>query len=103
MHQRVYTQRGPAVSCVWGCESTKYDWANLMGNYDDVWDYAQMCRECHTRFDGSIGKMMPKMCGAGLHDLSLKENYYSRYKNGKEVRQCKPCAKARAKAKRDKS
>lgn len=28
-----------------------YDWANLTGNYDDINDYAPMCRACHRQYD----------------------------------------------------
>ena len=29
-----------------------YDWANLTGKFYDVNDYKQMCRSCHSIFDG---------------------------------------------------
>jgi hypothetical protein len=59
LHGRVYQQRGKASECVWSCESRYYEWANLTGNYLDIWDYAQMCRRCHKRFDGAIRMMHP--------------------------------------------
>jgi hypothetical protein len=35
---------------------TKYEWANLTGNYQDVNDYARMCVTCHRRFDAARRK-----------------------------------------------
>lgn len=59
MHGRVYRTRGKATECLWGCQATRYDWASLTGNYGDVWDYAQMCRGCHKRYDGALWMMDP--------------------------------------------
>jgi hypothetical protein len=87
-----------AVSCVWGCEHTRYEWANLTGNHDDPDDYAQMCSECHARYDGAITKCFDKTCKRG-HMLN-NDTMYVKIRNGKEVRQCKQCAKDRAKERR---
>lgn len=64
MHLRLYALHGaPSLCSV--CKSTdprrRYDWANLTGNYQDINDYARMCRHCHRRYDdsrrgGAIGK-----------------------------------------------
>lgn len=95
-HQRIYTVRGKAAACVWGCQSNHYDWANLTGDYKDIWDFAAMCRECHSSYDHSVKKMFDGTCKRG-HTLNDK-TMYKRFRNGKEVRQCKQCAKDRAKA-----
>lgn len=54
LHIRVRRQRGTPKHCE-RCgladESRVYDWANLTGNYSNVWDYERMCRPCHRRFD----------------------------------------------------
>ena|ERR1017187_2044304 len=50
-HKRVNASRGPATSCVWGCASDRYEWANLTGDYEDPMDYAQMCNTCNQRYD----------------------------------------------------
>ena len=58
-HHRVRRIRGKAISCVWGCESAQYTWANLTGNYADPQDYASMCQSCHMRFDNARRSMEP--------------------------------------------
>jgi len=50
-HARVYRARGYANSCINGCTHTRYEWANISGNYDDINDYQQMCATCHRNFD----------------------------------------------------
>ena len=56
MHLRVESEKGKAET--YGCsvcgttESYKaYDWANLSGQYQDINDYAPMCRSCHRKYD----------------------------------------------------
>jgi hypothetical protein len=39
--------------CVSGCAGTRYEWANLTGDYDSLDDYAAMCARCH-RFDTAV-------------------------------------------------
>lgn len=54
MHARVYRLRGKAFGCtVCGANDPAkwYEWANLTGHYEDVDDYASMCRRCHKKFD----------------------------------------------------
>ena len=56
-HLRVYMAKGKASD--YGCsvcgktnkDGTSYDWANLTGRYDDIEDYAPMCRSCHRKYD----------------------------------------------------
>lgn len=53
-HMRVREKRGLANKCdVCGLNSPKhrYEWANLTGNYADIFDYKMMCCSCHTIFD----------------------------------------------------
>ena len=58
MHLRVKYHRGKAATCVWGCESvTGFQWANLTGDYNDINDYANMCRSCHKRFYLAVASM----------------------------------------------
>lgn len=97
-HQRVYVARGVAISCVWGCESDNYHWANLTGDYDDIWDFAAMCASCHGRYDGARDKCEDFICQKG-HSFE-KDGYYSKITAKGEVRQCKQCAKDRAKKNR---
>lgn len=58
LHKRVYAVRGPALECVWACKSERYEWANLTGDYADIWDYAAMCVPCHRRYDSAVGVML---------------------------------------------
>ena len=60
-HQRVKGNRGRAKDygcCICGTTDTNknYDWANLTGNYNDIMDYAPMCRSCHRKYD--YGKLV---------------------------------------------
>ena len=54
LHLRVESARGKPSHCE-RCGtsdlSTRYEWANLTGNYTDVTDYERMCVTCHRRFD----------------------------------------------------
>ena len=93
-HQRLYRVRGKAESCVWGCSSSRYEWANLTGNYDNADDFAPMCKQCHARYDAAVAKCFDKLCKRG-HSMTT-DSVYSRIVDGKEVRQCKQCAKDRA-------
>lgn len=56
MHLRLYSAKGRPFPCsVCGTTTAKaYDWANLMGRYQDIEDYAPMCRSCHARYDGKV-------------------------------------------------
>lgn len=55
-HRQVFHKRGKANSCVWGCQSKLYHWANLTGDYENIEDYASMCVSCHQLFDNSVAK-----------------------------------------------
>jgi hypothetical protein len=59
LHLRLNAERGKADHCVWGCESARYEWANLTDDYEDFDDYAQMCKECHQRYDFARKIMEP--------------------------------------------
>lgn len=53
-HRAVDKARGKPKECsVCGATDPEkvYEWANLTGNYDDVSDYARMCRKCHRAYD----------------------------------------------------
>ncbi len=55
-HLRVRKQRGTPQCCErCGTEdpSKRYDWANLSGKYEDINDYARLCRLCHRKYDQS--------------------------------------------------
>jgi transcriptional regulator with XRE-family HTH domain len=53
-HQRVAKTRGRPAWCE-ACGSfnpeCRYEWANQTGRYDDVWDYARLCKSCHVQYD----------------------------------------------------
>jgi hypothetical protein len=55
--KRIYTQRGSATECVWGCEHTHYEWAHNLGEVGEPEEYVAMCVRCHRRFDKAIAKM----------------------------------------------
>jgi hypothetical protein len=57
-HRILHQTRGKAAGCVFECQASAYQWANLTGNYSDPWDYAQMCATCHRRYDQQIRIMM---------------------------------------------
>jgi hypothetical protein len=53
-HQRLYRLKGQEKKCsVCGTTNTNktYDWANLTGHYENINDYARMCRSCHRQYD----------------------------------------------------
>lgn len=55
MHLRVERVRGKPQRCAL-CDtadpSIRYEWANLSGHYNDIYDYARLCVPCHRRLDG---------------------------------------------------
>jgi hypothetical protein len=53
LHHRVEVARGKPHYCsVCGTmDASVYEWANLTGKYEDVMDYARMCRKCHRKYD----------------------------------------------------
>lgn len=54
LHLRVAAERGKPSKCR-ECgrsdSAVRYEWANLTGDYADIWDYARMCVPCHRLFD----------------------------------------------------
>lgn len=55
-HRRLYSRHGKPSACL-VCGTTTanhYDYANLTGRYEDLEDYAPMCRSCHWKFDDKI-------------------------------------------------
>lgn len=57
-HYRVESSRGKPHYCsaCGNMESSRYEWANLTGKYDDVMDYARMCVSCHRKYDSKRRK-----------------------------------------------
>ena len=58
LHLRVDAARGKPMRCDW-CEHTggsRYEWANLTGNYTDVFDYVRLCISCHRTYDAKRRK-----------------------------------------------
>lgn len=59
LHLRVDAARGKPKRCDW-CESAdnnkRYEWANLTGNYIDIWDYVRLCLSCHRKYDAKRRK-----------------------------------------------
>lgn len=55
-HRRLYALYGKPTQCSrCGTATAKqYDYANLSGRYDDLSDYAPMCRSCHWKYDDKI-------------------------------------------------
>ena len=53
LHRRLYSRFGKPCKCSkCGTEEAKhYDYANLTGRYEDLSDYAPMCRSCHWKYD----------------------------------------------------
>jgi hypothetical protein len=61
-HRRLYSRFGKPAKCtVCGTtESEHYDYANLSGRYEDIEDYAAMCRSCHWKYDDKITNITGK-------------------------------------------
>ena len=58
-HQRVKDNRGRAkdyacIICGTTDPNKSYDWANLHGDYNNIYDYAPMCRSCHRQYDAGL-------------------------------------------------
>lgn len=54
LHYRVSGARGKPCRCEHCGDSkpaTRYEWANVSGNYADVNDYIRLCKRCHVHFD----------------------------------------------------
>lgn len=59
LHRRLYSRFGEPCKCaICGTtESKHYDYANLSGQYEDLEDYAPMCRSCHCKYDDKIANI----------------------------------------------
>lgn len=58
LHLRVDSARGKPMRCDW-CEDTngsRYEWANLTGDYTNVWDFVRLCVSCHRTYDAKRRK-----------------------------------------------
>lgn len=57
-HLRVNQLRGKAYFCEENKthQSTRFEWANLNGNYEDIYDYKSLCKKCHNEFDNVVIK-----------------------------------------------
>lgn len=92
LHTRLQRRRGIADHCE-VCKNTetetRYEWANLTGDYPNIDDYKQMCAKCHRNYDAKRRKELKgesscSICGKvalckGLcrnHYFSIKEREY---------------------------
>ena len=55
-HVRVKIARG--IAKTYGCsncglndKNKRYEWSNLTGDYNNIWDYKSMCVKCHRAYD----------------------------------------------------
>jgi len=58
-HRRLYARFGKPSACS-ACgtlDAEHYDYANLTGRYEDLNDYAPMCRSCHWKLDGKVSNI----------------------------------------------
>lgn len=56
LHRRVELAIGKPRRCE-QCGTTtakRYEWANLTGKYEDVFDYKRLCVSCHHTMDGTV-------------------------------------------------
>jgi DNA-directed RNA polymerase subunit M/transcription elongation factor TFIIS len=51
LHLRVQKERGIAIICESCGSTTKVEWANLTGDYNNVMDYKSLCKKCHNILD----------------------------------------------------
>jgi hypothetical protein len=94
LHARVYRERGYAYDypCTL-CDDMAKEWAYIHDTpRDDVYNYMPLCRSCHATYDHSLRENCMK--GHPLTD----DNVYVNKSGG---RQCKTCAKSRAKSNRE--
>ena len=94
--ERVREQRGTPNLCS-ACErtdkNTRYEWANLTGEFKNIFDYIRLCNPCHQRFDKRFCKR-----GHSL-DESNSNVQLSKTKTGKIRRVCRTCRQLRKKYK----
>lgn len=76
MHKRIYRARGKADHCIresmGGCAG-RFEWANISGDYNDIWDYMQLCRAHHDEYDGVQEKRRGERSRAKLTDDAVRE------------------------------
>jgi hypothetical protein len=66
-HLRVNQIRGRAKICEF-CNSDYYvEWANLTGQYQNIYDYVALCRKCHHVIDNVADKGWQTRRGGGAH------------------------------------
>jgi len=56
LHYRVQKLRGTPSVCSM-CENKtakRFEWANVTGDYTNVYDYVRLCKSCHSKFDNVI-------------------------------------------------
>jgi hypothetical protein len=53
LHLRVQSARGKADHCELCDDGTKFEWANVSGDYADVNDYMPLCISCHRYLDAA--------------------------------------------------
>lgn len=53
LHVRVLNARGRPSECeeCGTTEALRYEWANVSGHYEDIYDYRRLCSRCHQIFD----------------------------------------------------
>jgi len=58
LHLRVDAERGRPMRCEWCADETnnRYEWANLTGDYTNVWDFVRLCVSCHRTYDSKRRK-----------------------------------------------
>lgn len=59
LHYRVQKTRGKPNYCV-RCDKSgkgRYEWAILMGDYTNPYDYIRLCKRCHLMFDRYISNL----------------------------------------------
>lgn len=86
-HARVHAARGTASECS-RCgrsdDGVRYDWANLTGDYNDIWDFAPMCRPCHGAYDAPMKPRGSQLPIAKLTEAAVAEAR-RRYAAGESV------------------
>lgn len=99
-HARVRSVRGCPKRCeVCATEepSKRYEWANLTGDYSNIWDYKRMCRSCHHKHDrmwthlykdGKHPNTRKTHCKRG-HLLSGDNIFYYAPANARRCRACR--------------
>jgi hypothetical protein len=70
MHSRVYRSRGKADYCVNGCIADIYEWASLVDDPKDEWDFEAMCRSCHRKYDNARDRVRPGWQGPAMGKLT---------------------------------